>query len=342
MLLNKIHTSNHLIYQQTTNNMYADLAYLELLQDIIDNGQVTEDRTGTGTMSVFGRQIKYDLKRGFPLLTTKQMGMKNITTELLWFLRGETNIRPLVDVNNLIWVGDAYKNYCKQSQLKIDTGRLQPDDLLLEHEFVHFIKTSPDFASEWGELGPIYGEKWRNFNEVDQIVNAINTLKTNPTSRRIIVSAWDPSEIHLAILPPCHIMFQFGTRLLETPVMNKLGILANRALSCSVYIRSNDMPLGHPYNVASYALLTEIIAAECDMIADELTISIGDCHIYLNQVELCKEQISREPFPMPQLRFSDQIQFGKGLQGILDTITHKDVIIDDYYSHPAINYPLSN
>ena len=313
------------------NNL--DKQYQALLQDVLDNGVVKQDRTGTGTISVFGRQIRHKMKDGFPLLTTKKMYFKGIVTELLWFLRGDTNIKYLVDNDCHIWDGDAYKNYRlksndiglpenlynkliddlnKNAMFPIDN----PSRMLSKEQFINKIKTDDEFAKKWGELGPIYGKQWRNWRQsegklttengidwkhiseknIDQIANLIRDLKTNPDSRRLMVNAWNVGELDQMTLPPCHNLFQMYS-------VEKEG---KRHLSIMVNIRSNDIPLGLPFNIASYGLLLEIISKIVGMVPDELIINIGDAHIYLNQIEGIKEQLTRGSFDLPKLVISNQ------------------------------------
>ena len=275
-----------------------DLDYQNLLKDILDNGVEKKDRTGTGTISLFGRQIKHKMSDGFPLLTTKKMPFKTIMTELLWFLRGDTNIKFLVNNGCNIWNGDIYKRYYTYFQ------KLGEGIPYTQEEFINRIKTDDEFAEEWGELGPIYGKQWRNWEgdtwvegntdgtngfylqseTIDQIQNLINELKTNPDSRRLMVSAWNVSELDQMVLPPCHNFWQIYS-------VEKEG---KRHLSIMVNLRSNDVPLGLPFNIASYGLLLEIISKLVNMVPDELIINIGDAHIYLNQIDGIKEQIGRE------------------------------------------------
>ncbi len=306
------------------NNL--DKSYLELLQDILDNGIKKQDRTGTGTLSVFGRQIRHKMSEGFPLLTTKKMYWKGIVTELLWFLRGDTNIKYLVDNDCHIWDGDAFKNF-------MTTSEGDPDMIWNQDQFIHLIKTNDEFAKEWGELGPIYGKQWRSWSrnatrdekivdpgvytkQIDQIQNLINDLKTNPDSRRLMVSAWNVGELDQMVLPPCHYGFQVYTRELskseryvhlrtgkysgkwdgtgdEMEYYNSIGV-PKRAISLMWNQRSCDVPLGIPMNIASYGLLLMMIADEVNMIPEELIGNLGDCHIYLNQMDGVKEQIGRE------------------------------------------------
>jgi thymidylate synthase len=312
------------------NNL--DNSYCKLLQDILDNGVEKNDRTGTGTISVFGRQIRHKMSEGFPLLTTKEMPFKTITTELLWFLRGDTNIRFLVDNNCHIWDGDAYKAY-QGKQLK--SFPAEPDSNLSQEEFINKIKTDDEFAKKWGDLGPIYGAQWRawggydkipsgwehgaansfkNIAKNDQILNLIKDLKKNPDSRRLMVNAWNVEEIESMTLPPCHYGFQVYTReltmqeksdyawnVLGWTVSNDLSELAfgkdsdfpQRAISLMWNQRSVDTFLGLPFNIASYGLLLEIIAKAVNMVPDELIANLGDVHLYSNHIEQAKEQIGR-------------------------------------------------
>jgi thymidylate synthase len=323
------------------NNL--DKQYTDLLQDILDNGVQKGDRTGTGTISVFSRQIHHKMSDGFPLLTTKKMPFKTIVTELLWFLRGDTNIKYLVDNNCHIWDGDAYKRY-----LNTYKGNFELD----KEEFINAIKTSPDFAKQWGELGPIYGKQWRSwksnkkdtsiesgnymgFKQIDQIANLINDLKTNPDSRRLMVNAWNVGELEDMVLPPCHNLFQMYS-------VEKEG---KRHLSIMVNIRSNDVPLGLPFNIASYGLLLEIIAKSTNMTPDELIINIGDAHIYLNQIEGIKEQLTREPYPLPTLKINSGnenwylLEIDEIINSFDPDLTFK---VENYQSHPSIKLPLSN
>jgi thymidylate synthase len=293
-----------------------DKQYTDLLQDILDNGVIKEDRTGTGTISVFGRQIRHDMKDGFPLLTTKKMPWKVIVTELLWFLRGDTNIKYLVDNGCNIWNGDAFKNYVNTYKGNFPMGM---------EEFVEAIKTNDEFAKRYGELGPIYGKQWRSWNfpevngyfgPIDQIKILIQSLKTNPDSRRLMVNAWNVGELHQMVLPPCHYGFQVYTRPLsfherydlvfDKPydgnglgMINTLDYLdekntPTRAISLMWNQRSVDTFLGLPFNIASYGLLLEIIAQEVNMVPDQLVGNLGDVHLYLNHADAAKEQIGRD------------------------------------------------
>jgi thymidylate synthase len=330
------------------NNIEHD--YLKLLHDILNNGVKKQDRTGTGTISVFGRQIRHDMRLGFPLLTTKKMPFKTIVTELLWFLRGDTNIKFLVDNNCHIWDGDAFKNFMNMSE-----G--DPDLIWNQEQFIEMIKTDDEFAKKWGELGPIYGRQWRNWNAifdggVDQIKNLIQDLTTNPDSRRLMVNAWNVGELDQMILPPCHYGFQVYTReltweeqvqwvLKNTDVeLENVYIVEEiakpstptRAISLMWNQRSVDTPLGLPFNIASYALLLMMIADEVNMVPEELVGNLGDCHIYLDQQNGVKEQLNRSPMRLPKVTIQDGIYCS----------SPSDVLLENYESHPAIKFPLSN
>lgn len=344
-----------------------DKQYQNLLADILISGRKKEDRTGTGTRSIFGRQIRHDMRDGFPLLTTKKMAWKTMVTELLWFLRGDTNIKYLVDNDCHIWDGDAYKNYCSQ------IPEYSEQFTMSKEEYISKIKTDSEFAKQWGELGPIYGKQWRNWNyqskknhyvmagqpthhniNIDQITNLINELKTNPDSRRLMVSAWNVGELDKMTLPPCHYGFQMYTR--ELSEMERYGLLlksgyegkemntsnmmqicddANvpkRAISLMWNQRSVDTFLGLPFNIASYGLLLTMIADEVNMVPEELIGNLGDVHLYLDHIEQAKEQMNREPFELPTVYVRD------GIESFMDG----DIILENYQSHPAIKAPLSN
>jgi thymidylate synthase len=289
------------------NNL--DKQYQSLLQDILDNGVEKSDRTGTGTLSVFGKQIVHNMNEGFPLLTTKKMAIKTLMTELKWFLKGDTNIKYLVDNGCSIWNGDAYKNFWRKNYTKYHANKLTPE------EFIEKIKTDDEFANKWGELGPIYGKQWRDWTGIDQIKSIIETLKTNPDSRRIMLSAWNVSELDQVVLPPCHYGFQLYTRLLNlderiavynsnNPILGKssdyyhehmddLGV-PRRVISLSWNQRSVDTFLGLPFNIASYGMLLSLIAEEVGMLPGALIGNLGDTHLYLNHLEQAKEQISTD------------------------------------------------
>jgi thymidylate synthase len=365
-----------------------DSKYQDLLQDILDNGVVKTDRTGTGTISIFGRQIKHKMSQGFPLLTTKKISWKTMVTELLWFLRGDTNIKYLVENGCNIWNGDAYKRYERVWNWDLD------EPLPME-QFIERIKTDNAFAKIWGELGPIYGKQWRKWElpnysiehveygmdnnfYVDQISNLITDLKTNPDSRRLMVSAWNVGELDRMVLPPCHYGFQVYTRKLTGEEMwdllkKKVGEekfqsmvedivpfggglseelesykIPKRAISLMWNQRSVDTFLGLPFNIASYGLLLEILGREVNMVPEDLMGNLGDVHLYSNHIEQAKEQINREPFKnLPTLTFSpiQLAHFEHHLDTFDDHIKKSEphqFIIENYESHPSIKAPLSN
>jgi thymidylate synthase len=303
-----------------------DKKYQDLLQDILDNGIQKSDRTGTGTLSVFGRQIRHNMKQGFPILTTKKVAWKGVVSELLWFLTGQTNISFLLKHNNHIWDGDAYNGYLKRVG-----GGLTP---ATKERFIEMITNGEESrvdANGWriGELGPIYGKQWRKWKsengKIDQIDDLIRTLKVNPDSRRLMVSAWNVGELDQMVLPPCHYGFQVWTR--EEDGKRYISLMWNQ--------RSVDTFLGLPFNIASYGLLLQIIANEVDMIPDELIGNLGDTHLYLNHIEQAKEQIGRTSFDLPQLKTEAKID------GICCNVPD-DFVLEGYQSHPAIKAPLSN
>lgn len=301
--------------------------YLDLLQDIKENGATKSDRTGTGTKSVFGRQMRFDLSEGFPLLTTKKMFMRGITHELLWFLKGDSNIEYLVQNDVHIWDEWPYRAYLKaQGEAIPPTESKQWKDGL--KSFIGRIATDHAFALEYGNLGPVYGHQWRHWpdgkgGEIDQIAKAVDLIKTDPDSRRNIVSAWnvaDIDEMAKAGLPPCHSLFQF--------------YVSGERLSCQLYQRSADTFLGVPFNIASYALLLCMVAQVTDKKPGEFVHTLGDAHLYLNHLEQVDEQLSREPRPLPVLKLNPAIT------DIAD-FTYEDIKIENYNPHPAIKAPIA-
>ena len=319
-----------------------DKQYTDLLQDILDNGVKKQDRTGTGTLSVFGRQIRHDMREGFPLLTTKKMAWKTMVVELLWFLRGDTNIKYLVDNGCHIWDGDCFANYVRNFTKYVGSlpENSETEFIIDKDKFINKIKTDDEFAEQWGELGPIYGAQWRKWDGIDQIQELINTLKANPDSRRMLVSAWNVNYLDEMVLPPCHYSFQVYTRELSDEERIKLFVklhnpkgyedekitntvqeiltmnnIPKRAISLMWNQRSVDTFLGLPFNIASYGLLLEIIAKAVNMVPDELIGSLGDVHLYANHVEQAKEQIGRE------MGFNERTDYGinvLGYEGLLD------------------------
>ena len=306
------------------NNL--DKQYLELLDDILVNGTSKEDRTGTGTYSVFGRQIRHNMKDGFPLLTTKKMAWKTMTKELLWFLSGDTNIKWLVENNCNIWNGDAYKAYLNKDSVKHQWER--GGDVAEMDVFLNIIKDSAD-NEDFGELGPVYGKQWRDWNGNDQIKNLIKGLKENPDGRRHMVSAWNVADLDQMVLPPCHYGFQCYVR-------------DGKYLSLMWNQRSVDTFLGLPFNIASYGMLLLMLAKECDLIPDQLIGNLGDVHLYKNHVEQAIEQTKREPYPLPDMKLTSNHNFRAAMKGKMDEIDMDDFILFGYQSHPRIKAPLSN
>ena len=310
-----------------------DLDYQNLLFDVLENGVKKDDRTDTGTYSVFGKRIEHDFKDGFPVLTTKKVAWKTMTAELLWFLRGDTNIKSLVEDNCHIWDGDAYKNYIsKTNEFKGNW----PDTL---EEFIEKIKTDDEFSGRWGELGPIYGRQWRkwkyangSFTEyIDQIQGLITGLKENPSSRRHLVSAWNVAELPFMTLPPCHYAFQCYVR--------------DGYLDLMWQQRSADLFLGVPFNISSYGLLLCIIAEASGLKPGRLIGNFGDVHLYSNHIEQAREQLERRPYKLPELLISptakDRLKDGL-IDNMLDVASVQDFKLLGYESHPTIKAPLSN
>lgn len=265
--------------------------YLQLLQHILDNGVSKSDRTGTGTLSHFGYQVRFDLQQGFPLVTTKKLHLKSIVYELLWFLKGETNIKYLKENNVSIW---------------------------------------NEWADENGELGPVYGKQWRswagaNGQTIDQVTDVIRQIKNNPDSRRMIISAWNVADLPEMALMPCHTMFQFYTAMGEN---------GKRKLSCQLYQRSADVFLGVPFNIASYALLTMMMAQVCDMEAGDFVHTFGDVHIYNNHMEQVKLQLSRMPYPLPTMKLNPAVKD-------IFEFQFEDFTLENYQCHPAIKAPVA-
>lgn len=288
--------------------------YLDMCRYILEHGEDRPDRTGTGIRSVFGYQTRYDLREGFPLLTTKKMYLRPIAEELLWFIKGDTNIKYLVDRNVKIWNEWPYEDFKKSEDFNGET---------LE-EFVEKIKNDDDFAKKHGNLGPVYGAQWRNFNNegTDQLMKLIDSLKNNPFSRRHIISAWNPSQVDEMALPPCHTLMQFYVSS------------DKKYLSCQLYQRSADTFLGVPFNIASYALLTCMLAQVCGYEPKEFIHTIGDAHIYRNHFDVVKTQIEREPLPLPRLVLN------KDIDNLFD-FKIEDIKLEGYQSHGPLKGKVS-
>jgi thymidylate synthase len=279
--------------------------YHKLIEDVLTHGLDKEDRTKTGTRSLFGYQMRFDLSEGFPLVTTKKVYHKAIVHELLWFIKGDTNIKYLVDNGVNIWNEWPYENFKKSSDFQGETLEI----------FVEKIKNDQAFAMKFGDLGPVYGAQWRNFNGVDQLKWILDTIKHTPDSRRMVLSAWNPAEISQMALPPCHTLIQFYVN--------------QGKLSLQLYQRSGDIFLGIPFNIASYALFLHMMAQVSNLEVGDFVHTIGDAHIYHNHMDQVKLQITRTPYPLPKLKLNPDIKD-------LFSFTFDDVVLENYISHPKI------
>jgi len=279
--------------------------YLDLIRTVLEKGITKEDRTGTGTTSYFGYQMRFDLKDGFPLVTTKKVHLKSIIHELLWFVKGDTNIKYLVDNGVSIWNDWPYKKYTESPDYKGETM----------DEFIEKIKTDDDFAKKWGDLGPVYGKQWRNFEGVDQLKNIIEEIRKNPDSRRLIVSSWNPKEVPFMALPPCHSLYQF--------------YVVDGKLSLQLYQRSGDIFLGIPFNIASYALLLMMVAKVTGLEPGTFVHTIGDAHIYSNHIEQVQLQLTREPYPLPKMIIHRDTKN-------IEDFQYEDFELVDYQCHARI------
>jgi thymidylate synthase len=279
--------------------------YHKLIEDVLTHGLDKEDRTKTGTRSLFGYQMRFDLSEGFPLVTTKKVYHKAIVHELLWFIKGDTNIKYLVDNGVNIWNEWPYENFKKSSDFQGETLEI----------FVEKIKNDQAFAMKFGDLGPVYGAQWRNFNGVDQLKWILDTIKHTPDSRRMVLSAWNPAEISQMALPPCHTLIQFYVN--------------QGKLSLQLYQRSGDIFLGIPFNIASYALFLHMMAQVSNLEVGDFVHTIGDAHIYHNHMDQVKLQITRTPYPLPKLKLNPDIKD-------LFSFTFDDVVLENYISHLKI------
>lgn len=347
--------------------MNIEYGYIQTMKEIlnkVNNSKMRVDRTGKGTYAIFGAHLRHDMSLGFPLLTTKKVHFKSIVSELLWFMRGQTDLRTLLLDDSKIWVGDAYKNYLRIKELDNSVAPLTRE------EFIEQIMTNDEFNEFFGQLGAIYGAQWRGVSnntslkryllddcelyvgqlpQVDQLQNCVDDLKDNWTSRRILVSAWNVSLIDNMVLPPCHISFQFFKEELSAQEKKRLKTDKNYKLSLSWYQRSCDFFLGGAFNIASYALLLELIAKLTDSVCGEIVWNIGDTHLYSDHIEQAKIQVSRTPMDLPKLKLSDKINFDGTVDDMLKSIIknanndYSDFIsLDNYVSHSAISAPLSN
>ena len=297
--------------------------YLDLLKLVKETGIKKEDRTGTGTISIFGHQMRFNLQDGFPLMTTKKVNLDSIIHELLWFIRGDTNIRYLVQNGVNIWNDWPFQSWLNETGQANKYTMHSKEWKEMMKTFVETIIRDEDFASQYGDLGPVYGKQWRDFEGVDQLQQVIKDIQNNPDSRRLIVSAWNPKDIPVMIksgLPPCHTLFQF--------------YVSNGRLSCQLYQRSADVFLGVPYNISSYALLTLMIAKVTGLEPGEFVHSFGDTHIYLNHLEQVEEQLSRDPHSLPQLKI-------KNNRTSLFEFEINDFELTEYDPHPFISAPIA-
>jgi len=367
-------------------NNNVDKQYLDFLRHILKNGVKKIDRTGTGTISVFDYSMRFNMSEGFPLLTSKKMFTKAVIIELMWFLKGDTNIKYLVDNGCNIWNGDAYKAYERyvfstEEKIRKENWQcdFQPIEIMTKEQFVDNMRNDPEFHERWGDLGPVYGAQWRNWEGVsagmaisrdmewgsnnveeekygiDQIANLINDLRTDPDSRRLMVNAWNVSEIENMTLPPCHFGFQcyttemtFEQRLehwcsslgkhisygndFDEKKLDELNV-PKRKLDLKWFQRSVDSFLGLPFNITSYALLLHLLAREVNMVPNDLIFSGGDCHIYLNHVDVVKKQLEQETYKLPKLELSNKS---------IDDIKYEDFNIIGYQSSPTLKGELSN
>jgi thymidylate synthase len=297
--------------------------YLDLMRHIRDHGVKKEDRTGTGTVSIFGHQMRFDLAAGFPLVTSKKVHLKSIIHELLWFIRGDTNIRYLVNNGVGIWNDWPYQSWLRETGGDKDLVMYSPEWTAQKRLFIERIKTDADFADKYGDLGPVYGKQWRDFGGVDQLAQLVDDINVNPDSRRLIVSAWNPQDIPVMVksgLPPCHSLFQF--------------YVVEGRLSCQLYQRSADVFLGVPFNIASYAILTLMIAQVTGLKPGDFVHTFGDAHLYLNHMDQVNEQLSRTTFPLPTLKINPEVS------NLFDFV-FEDFELQYYQSHDPISAPVA-
>lgn len=363
----------------------VDRQYMDFIKFILENGTKKGDRTGTGTISIFGYDMRFDMREGFPLLTSKKMFTKGIIHELIWFLRGDTNIRYLLENNVHIWDGDCYQNYLNKVVVSsipqdrnfeiVSEQEYKIGDPFTKDQFIKRLLSDDEFCSRWGDLGPIYGKQWRRWDtfdrmdlsgprsesivesismsQIDQIGDLISLLRTSPDSRRMVVSAWNPSDVPKSVLPPCHYGFQCWTREMSSEERTNWSIsngitskeddstdkkldylrIPKRYLSLKWIQRSADSGLGIPFNIASYGLLLHLLAREVNMVPLDLIFSGGDCHIYLNHVDPIKEQLEQDTFELPKISLTNRS---------IDDLVYDDIKILGYVSSDAIPMSLSN
>lgn len=380
--------------------MNIEQQYIQLMKEILEAGREKGDRTGTGTLSVFGRQLRHRMSEGFPLLTTKKVPLRIVATELVWMLQGRTDLRWLLARNCHIWTGDAYKRYATYANsleepdwdVHVDDPNQNRTRIMTREEFENEVLMNDSFSEKWGDLGPIYGKQWREWERygyrgvqngavdcgmitaeeakkeahIDQLANLASDLDSNPDSRRLMVTAWNPADLQDMTLPPCHYGYQAYTRELSLKErgayyekaykglarkkthedFDRLGI-PKRAISLMFNMRSTDIFLGGPFDIASYGLLLYILAKQTNMMPDELVCNLGDAHLYLNHIDQAKEQISRSPYELPKLEFLDEFHylfddlnctFGEKL----DKLRPEMFKVVNYQHHPTIKAPLSN
>ncbi|WP_200793396.1 thymidylate synthase [Ignavigranum ruoffiae] len=310
-------------------------AYLDLVEKVLNEGHRKDDRTGVGTLSLFGYQMRFDLNQGFPLLTTKRVPFSLVKSELLWFLRGDSNIRYLLEHQNHIWDEWAFEKYVASEDYRgpdmTDFGLRAEQDpkfkKVYQEEMSKFqqkVLADQKFAEKYGDLGRVYGRQWRSWQKrdgqtIDQISQVIENIRNHPDSRRLIVSAWNPEDVPDMALPPCHTLFQFYVQ--------------DQKLSCQLYQRSADIFLGVPFNIASYALLTHLIARETGLEVDEFVHTLGDAHLYLNHLDQAKTLLQRQPKPLPQLEITSNRP--------LDQLEMEDIQLHNYQPHPTIKAPIA-
>ena len=310
-------------------------AYLDLVEKVLNEGHRKDDRTGVGTLSLFGYQMRFDLNQGFPLLTTKRVPFSLVKSELLWFLRGDSNIRYLLEHQNHIWDEWAFEKYVASEDYRgpdmTDFGLRAEQDpkfkKVYQEEMSKFqqkVLADQEFAEKYGDLGRVYGRQWRSWQKrdgqtIDQISQVIENIRNHPDSRRLIVSAWNPEDVPDMALPPCHTLFQFYVQ--------------DQKLSCQLYQRSADIFLGVPFNIASYALLTHLIARETGLEVGEFVHTLGDAHLYLNHLDQAKTLLQRQPRPLPQLEITSNRP--------LDQLEMEDIQLHNYQPHPTIKAPIA-